>query len=87
LLSIFNYFFFFFAAFLAFLFFAITGLHQGLRKQSTKAVRTATAYSIAGASPDGSNPFASRHAKRAAWKKKFPVQLREVQKTFQEDYT
>src|SRR5258708_34330622 len=33
------YFFFFFAAFLAFLFFAITSLHQKLKKQSTAPVQ------------------------------------------------
>jgi uncharacterized membrane protein len=33
------YFFFFFAAFLAFLFFAITSLHQKLKKQSTAPVK------------------------------------------------
>jgi hypothetical protein len=56
---------------LAFLFFAITGLHRKLRKESTKPVHAATVYSVAGISPVDPNPFASRHWERAAWKKNF----------------
>src|SRR5882762_3897008 len=74
------YFFFFFAAFLAFLFFAITGLHRKLRKESTKPVHAATVYSVAGISPVDPNPFASRHWERAAWKKIFRSIFRDHRK-------
>jgi len=74
------YFFFFFAAFLAFLFFAITGLHHKLRKESTKPVHAATVYSVAGISPVDPNPFASRHWERAAWKKNFRSIFRDHRK-------
>jgi hypothetical protein len=65
---------------LAFLFFAITGLHRKLRKESTKPVHTATVYSVAGVSPVEPNPFASRHWERAAWKKNFRSIFRDHRK-------
>ncbi len=81
-LAVVTYFFFFFAAFLAFLFFAITGLHQRLRKENTKPVRTATVYSIAGMSPGGSNSFASRQGERAARKKNLRSIYRDHRKKY-----
>jgi hypothetical protein len=74
------YFFFFFVAFLAFLFFAITGLHRKLRKESTKPVHAATVYPVAGITPVEPNPFASRHWERAAWKKNFRSIFRDHRK-------
>jgi len=67
---------------LAFLFFAITGLHRKLRKESTKPVHAATVYSVAGISPVDPNPFASRHWERAAWKKNFRSIFRESPKKY-----
>jgi len=62
------YFFFFFAAFLAFLFFAITSLHQRLKKQAQRP-----SYLAAGDSTVGTNPPANpcRSVYRATEKSTF----------------
>jgi hypothetical protein len=65
------YFFFFFAAFLAFLFFAITSLHQKLKKQSTAPVQSQRAIQPTGRARRRIL-FVARW-RRATWKIYFPA--------------